>query len=52
MLTEKRALLDHADRSRRVAREIEHAAAAERLIAMAQQYDDRAATVGEEKWKL
>jgi hypothetical protein len=50
MLTEKRALLDHVDRSRRAAREIEHAGVVERLITMAQQYDDRAAPLGEEEW--
>jgi hypothetical protein len=52
MLTEKRALLDHAHRCRRIAREIEHARATERLIAMAQEYEDRAATIGEEERKL
>jgi hypothetical protein len=28
----------------------EHAGVVERLITMAQQYDDRAATLGEEEW--
>jgi hypothetical protein len=44
MLTEKRALLDHARRCRRVASETEHVRAAERLIEMAQEYEDRAAS--------
>ena len=43
MLLEKHALLDHADRCRRIAREIEHARASERLITMAQEYEARAA---------
>jgi hypothetical protein len=52
MPTEKRALLDHADRCRRIAREIEHARATERLIAMAQEYEARAAMFGDEERKL
>ena len=50
MQIEKRALLDHAGRCRRTADEIEmeHARAAERLIAMAQEYEARAATFGNE----
>ena len=49
MQIEKRALLDHAGRCRRTADEIEmeHARAAERLIAMAQEYEARAATFGD-----
>jgi hypothetical protein len=49
MQTEKRALLDHAGRCRRTADEIEmeHARAAGRLIAMAQEYEARAATFGD-----
>ena len=43
MLLEKHALLDHADRCRRIAREMEHARASERLITMAQEYEARAA---------
>jgi hypothetical protein len=52
LLSEKCALLDHAYRRRRIAREIEHARATERLIAMAQKYEDRAAMFGEEERKL
>jgi hypothetical protein len=52
MLTEKRALLDHADRCRRIARDTKHARATERLIAMAQEYEDRAAMIVEEERKL
>jgi hypothetical protein len=52
MLTEKRALLDHADRCRCIAREMEHARAIERLIAIAQEYEARAALLGEEDRKL
>ena len=47
MPTEKRALLDHADRCRRVAREIEHVRATERLITMAQEYEARAAMIAD-----
>jgi hypothetical protein len=49
MPTEKRALLDHADRCRRVAREIEHVRATERLITMAQEYEARAAMIADEE---
>ena len=51
MLTEKRALLDHAHRCRRIAREIEHAQATDRLITLAQEYEDRAAIIGAEEWE-
>jgi hypothetical protein len=49
MPTEKRTLLDHADRCRRVAREIEHVRAIERLITMAQEYEARAAMIADEE---
>lgn len=49
MLAEKVALLDHAHRCRCVASELEHDQAAERLIAMAQDYEARAATLEEEE---
>ena len=52
MLTEKRALLDHAHRCRRIARESEHVRATERLIALAQEYEDRAAMLGAEESEL
>jgi hypothetical protein len=52
MLTEKRALLDHAHRCRRIARETEHARATERLIALAQEYEDRAAMFDVEEREL
>src|SRR6266699_3024113 len=48
MLIEKRALLEHADRCRRIADEIEHARAAKRLTAMAHEYEARAARFGDE----
>ncbi len=52
MLTEKRALLDHAHRCRHIARETEHARATERLIALAEEYEDRAAKFGAEEREL
>ena len=42
MNPERRALLDHAARCRRVAGEVAHAKAAERLRSMAQEYEARA----------
>jgi hypothetical protein len=52
MLTEKRALLNNEHRCRRIAREIEHVRASERLIAMAQEYEARAAMFDEDEPKL
>ena len=51
MLIEQRALLDHAHRCRRIARESEHARATERLIEMAREYEVRAATLFDEERK-
>jgi hypothetical protein len=48
MLTEKRALWTRIGPV--VPLVSEHAGVVERLITMAQQYDDRAATLGEEEW--
>ncbi|MGY8677996.1 hypothetical protein Q2941_09265 [Bradyrhizobium sp. UFLA05-153] len=42
MNIEKRALLDHAERCRRVANDLAHNEAARRLRAMAADYEDRA----------
>jgi hypothetical protein len=47
MHIEQHALLDHAGRCRRIADEIEHARAAKRLIAMAKEYEARAAKLGD-----
>ncbi|MGY3036557.1 hypothetical protein ACVIIV_005727 [Bradyrhizobium sp. USDA 4354] len=43
MSIEKRALLDHAERCRRVAGELAHSEAARRLQSMAEEYEERAA---------
>lgn len=45
MNKEKRALLDHAERCRRIADELTHAEAALRLRSMADEYEARAASV-------
>jgi hypothetical protein len=45
MVTEKRALLDHAHRCRCIASEVEHTPAAERLKTMATDYEQRAAAL-------
>ncbi|MBH5396869.1 hypothetical protein HZZ13_03555 [Bradyrhizobium sp. CNPSo 4010] len=42
MNIEKRALLDHAERCRRVANDLTHGKAAQRLRAMADEYEARA----------
>jgi len=47
MSIEKRALLDHAERCRRVAGELAHRDAARRLQAMAEEYEARAASLDE-----
>jgi hypothetical protein len=43
MNIEKRALLDHAERCRQVADELPHGEAVRRLLAMAEDYEARAA---------
>ena len=48
MSIEKRALLDHAERCRRVAGELAHRDAAQRLQAMAEDYEARAASLDED----
>ncbi|MEY9758672.1 hypothetical protein [Bradyrhizobium yuanmingense] len=48
MNIEKRALLDHAERCRRVANDLTHSKAAQRLRAMAEEYQARAARLGDE----
>ncbi len=48
MNIEKRALLDHAKRCRRVADNLAHDAAARRLRAMAEAYEARAARLDDE----
>jgi hypothetical protein len=53
MPTEKRersALLKHAGLCRKIAREVEHARASERLIKMAHEYEARAARFNEKEW--
>ncbi|MBR0706063.1 MULTISPECIES: hypothetical protein [Bradyrhizobium] len=47
MNIEKRALLDHAERCRRVANELAHREAAQRLRAMADEYEARATRLDE-----
>ncbi|MGL9618144.1 hypothetical protein QRQ56_09095 [Bradyrhizobium sp. U531] len=48
MNIEKRALLDHAQRCRRVAEDLTHREAARRLCAMADAYEARAARLDDE----
>ncbi|WP_161495430.1 hypothetical protein [Bradyrhizobium sacchari] len=48
MNIEKRALLDHAERCRRVANELSHREAAQRLRAMADEYEARATSLDDE----
>jgi hypothetical protein len=48
MNIEKRALLDHAERCRRVANDLEHSKAAERLRSMADEYEARATRLDNE----
>ncbi|WP_439375047.1 hypothetical protein ACRQ5Q_25045 [Bradyrhizobium sp. PMVTL-01] len=48
MNIEKRALLDHAERCRRVADELAHHEAAQRLRAMADEYEARATRLDDE----
>ncbi|MEY9184178.1 hypothetical protein ABIG06_005768 [Bradyrhizobium sp. USDA 326] len=48
MNIEKRALLDHAERCRRVANELAHSEAAQRLRAMADEYQARATRLDDE----
>jgi hypothetical protein len=48
MNIEKRALLDHAERCRRVADDLAHREAARRLRAMAEVYEARAARLDNE----
>jgi hypothetical protein len=52
MNIEKRALLDHAKRCRRVANNLAHDAAARRLRAMAETYEARAARLDDESDSL
>ena len=52
MSIEKRALLDHAERCRRVASEVTHREAAQRLQAMAGEYETRAASLDEDDVRL
>lgn len=47
MNIEKRALLDHAERCRRVANDLTHGKAAQRLRTMADEYEARAARLGD-----
>ncbi|KYK50219.1 hypothetical protein A1D31_21110 [Bradyrhizobium liaoningense] len=48
MNIEKRALLDHAERCRRVANDLAHSEAAQRLRAMADEYQARATRLNDE----
>ncbi|MHB0767301.1 hypothetical protein [Bradyrhizobium sp. 5.13L] len=48
MNIEKRALLDHAERCRRVASDLAHSEAARRLQAMAEAYEKRAARLDDD----
>lgn len=48
MNIEKRALLDHAERCRCVANDLAHSKAAQRLRAMADEYEGRATRLDEE----
>ncbi|MDF0580821.1 hypothetical protein [Bradyrhizobium yuanmingense] len=48
MNIEKRALLDHAERCRRVANDLTHSKAAQRLRAMADEYEARATRLDED----
>ncbi|RZN07785.1 hypothetical protein CWO91_25595 [Bradyrhizobium genosp. SA-3] len=48
MSIEKRALLDHAKRCRRVAGDLTHSAAARRLQSMAEEYEERAARLDDD----
>ncbi|MGX1171067.1 hypothetical protein AB7M16_007333 [Bradyrhizobium sp. USDA 372] len=48
MNIEKRALLDHAERCRRVANDLEHSKAAQRLRTMADEYESRATRLDDE----
>lgn len=48
MNIEKRALLDHAERCRRVADDLAHSEAAQRLRAMADEYQARATRLDDE----
>ncbi|UWU88842.1 hypothetical protein [Bradyrhizobium sp. CB1015] len=48
MNIEKRALLDHAERCRCVANDLAHSKAAQRLRAMADEYEARATRLDEE----
>lgn len=48
MNIEKRALLDHAERCRRVANDLDHDEAAQRLRAMADEYEARATRLQDE----
>ncbi|WP_025035780.1 hypothetical protein [Bradyrhizobium sp. DOA9] len=48
MNIEKRALLDHAERCRRVAKDLTHSKAAQRLRTMADEYEARATRLDHE----
>ncbi|MCJ9701116.1 hypothetical protein [Bradyrhizobium sp. SHOUNA76] len=48
MNIEKRALLDHAERCRRVAEDLAHGEAALRLQSMAEAYEERAARLDDD----
>lgn len=48
MSIEKRALLDHAERCRRVAGDLAHSEAARRLQSMAEEYEQRAARLDDD----
>lgn len=48
MNIEKRALLDHAERCRRVANDLDHDEAAQRLRSMADEYEARATRLDDE----
>lgn len=48
MNIEKHALLDHAERCRRVADELTHSDAARRLQSMAEEYEQRAARLDDD----
>jgi hypothetical protein len=48
MNIEKRALLEHAARCRRVAGDLAPGKAAQRLLSMAEEYEARAARLGED----
>jgi hypothetical protein len=48
MNIEKRALLDHAERCRHVAKDLAHSKAAQRLRALADEYEGRATRLDDE----